>query len=95
MTGETYTNQKKKRIGVYHSFVPLQQESGLVTEPNVSQMVPESPGLMLVRPQQPGLAVTSRQHIPSVGLISPQPSLVNTGFHCLPADPMVARKCLS
>ena len=65
----------------------LQQESGLVTEPNMSPMVPESPGLMLVCPQHPGLAVASRQHIPLVGSISPQPSSVNTVSHCLTAYP--------
>ena len=77
------------------SVVALQQESGLVTEPNMSPMVPESPGLTLVCPQHPGLAVASRQHIPLVGSISPQPSSVNTVSHCLPADPLVARQCLN
>ena len=76
------------------SVVALQQESGLVTEPNMSPMVPESPGLM-VCPQHPGLAVASRQHIPLVGSISPQPSSVNMVSHCLPADPLVARQSLN
>ena len=77
------------------SVVALQQESGLVTEPNMSPMVPESPGLMLVCPQHPGLAVASHQHIPLVGSISPQPSSVNTVSHCLPAGRLVARQCLN
>ena len=77
------------------SVVALQQESGLVTEPNMSPMVPECPGLMLVCPQHPGLAVASRQHIPLVGSLSPQPSSVNTVSRCLPADPLVARQCLN
>lgn len=54
------------------SVMALEQELGLVREPDVSPVVPRCPVSVLSGPLQSGLAMTPGQHIATNGPVSPQ-----------------------